>query len=125
MSELAVITKSKDLCNYIITITEKSPKKYRFVFVNRMQNLILDVIKNLYMANDFQLSKQKLSAYKLRLTHQQTALTKLRVLSYISLIAMEHKCILFKQYEIISKLNSDCQNMIGAWIVSDRKRIDI
>ena len=45
MQELQVITKSKDLCNYIITITEKSPKKFRFVFVNRMQNLSLDIIQ--------------------------------------------------------------------------------
>lgn len=28
--ELAVITKAKDLCNYIITVTDKSPKKFRF-----------------------------------------------------------------------------------------------
>lgn len=44
MAELLVVTKAKDLCNYIITITEKSPKKFRFVFVNRMLNLSLDII---------------------------------------------------------------------------------
>ena len=124
MCELSVVTKAKDLCNYVITITEKSPKKFRFVFVNRMQNLILDVIENIYMANDMKIGKGFETSYKLRLAHQHKALTNLRVLSYISLIAMEHKCILFKQYENISKLSTDCQNMLGAWIISDRKRMN-
>ncbi|MBR1453826.1 MAG: four helix bundle protein [Lachnospiraceae bacterium] len=123
MCELSVVTKAKDLCNYVITITEKSPKKFRFVFVNRMQNLTLDVIENIYMANDMMLSKVMNSTYQKRLSYQHKALTNLRLLSYISLIAMEHKCIFFKQYENLSKLSTDCQNMIGAWIVSDKKRI--
>ena len=123
MSELSVVTKAKDLCNYLITVTEKSPKKFRFVFVNRMQNLALDIIENIYMANDMKLSKDSKSTYKLRFSYQHIALTKLRILSYVSLIAMEQKCILFKQYEMISKLSADCQNMIGAWILSDRKRM--
>ena len=123
MQELQVITKSKDLCNYIITITEKSPKKFRFVFVNRMQNLSLDIIQELYVANDYRVSKEDKMSYKIRINHQHKALTNLKILSYISLIAMEHKCIIFKQYENISKLTSDLQNMIGAWINSDRKRL--
>ncbi len=32
-SELSVITKAKDLCSYVITITQKSPKQFRFTFV--------------------------------------------------------------------------------------------
>ena len=124
MSELAVVTKAKDLCNYVITITEKSPKKFRFVFVNRMQNLTLDIIENIYMANDLMLAKGMSATYQKRLAYQHKVLTNLRLLSYISLIAMEQKCILFKQYENISKLSTDCQNMIGAWIISDKKRIN-
>ena len=124
MSELSIVTKTKDLANYIITVTEKSPKKFRYVFVGRMQNLALDVIENVYMANDMKLSRDSKVAYKQRISYQHMALTKLKILSYISLIATEQKCILFKQYEIISKLSADCQNMIGAWIISDRKRVN-
>lgn len=123
MADLQVIAKAKDLCRYIITITEKSPKKFRLVFVNRMQNLILDVIENIYMANDLKLSKDSKLSFRQRFAYQHIALTKLRILGFVSLVAMEQKCILFKQYEIISKLNTDCQNMIGAWIVSDRNRM--
>ncbi len=51
-SELTVITKAKDLCTYIMTITEKSPKKYRFTLVSKLQNLALSVIENIYRANE-------------------------------------------------------------------------
>ena len=37
--ELTVITKAKDLCRYAMTVTEKSPKRFRFTLVSRMQNL--------------------------------------------------------------------------------------
>ena len=47
-SDLLVVTKAKELCSYIITITQKSPKQFRFTFVSRMQNLTLDVIENMY-----------------------------------------------------------------------------
>ena len=50
-SELIVITKAKELCSYVMTVTQKSPKHFRFTFVTRMQNLSLDVIENLYRAN--------------------------------------------------------------------------
>lgn len=41
-SELAVITKTKKLADYVFTVTHKSPKKYRFSIVSRMQNYCLD-----------------------------------------------------------------------------------
>lgn len=50
-SELAVITKAKDLCSYIMTVTEKSLKRFRFTLVSRMQNLALDTIEQMYRAN--------------------------------------------------------------------------
>ena len=45
--ELTVIVKAKDLCAYIMTITQKSPKQFRFTFVSRLQNLSLDIVENL------------------------------------------------------------------------------
>lgn len=40
-----VITVVKKLGAYIIAVTEKSPKKFRGVFVVRMQNYCLDTLK--------------------------------------------------------------------------------
>ena len=83
-SELIVITKAKELCSYVMTVTQKSPKHFRFTFVTRMQNLSLDVIENLYRANDTFVSGRDREAIKQRLDYQHKAITSLKLLAYIS-----------------------------------------
>ena len=61
-SELTVITKAKDLCSYVMTVTQKSPKQFRLTFTSRLQNLLLDVIGALHRANDTFLTKENVSA---------------------------------------------------------------
>ncbi len=122
-SELTVITKAKDLCSYVMTITQKSPKQFRFTFVSRLQNLALSAIENLFRANDVFVSKADIHSQKERLSYQRSAMTDLKVLGYIALLAMEQGCILPKQYELISRQISDCQNLLGAWMNSDRRRL--
>ena len=56
-SELTVITKAKDLCSYVMTVTQKSPKQFRFTFVSRLQNSALSAIENLFRTNDVFASK--------------------------------------------------------------------
>jgi uncharacterized protein YacL (UPF0231 family) len=51
-SELVVITKTKDLCAYVMEVTQKSPKQFRFSYVGRMQNLVLDSMENIIRANE-------------------------------------------------------------------------
>ena len=58
------MTKTKDLAKYIITVTEKSPKKFRFTLVVRMQNYILDAIENIYLANSQPIGAERLSLQK-------------------------------------------------------------
>lgn len=122
-SELTVISKAKDLCSYVMTITQKSPKQFRFTFVSKLQNLSLSVIENLFRANDVFISKTDTYARKERLSLQRSAMTDLKLLGYIALLAMEQGCILPKQYEQISRQINDCQNLLGAWMNSDRRRL--
>ncbi|MCR4594264.1 MAG: four helix bundle protein [Clostridiales bacterium] len=122
-SELAVITKAKDLCSYVMTVTQKSPKQFRFTFTSRMQNLSLDVIENLYRANDTFVTRDNPYSRDKRLELQHRAMTSLKLLTYFSLLAREQTCILPKQYEQISRQATDCMNLLGAWINSDRKRL--
>ena len=122
-SELTVITKAKDLSSYVITITQKSPKQFRFTFVSRMQNLCLDVIEGLYRANDTFVKAGDQAAWNTRLEYQRKAMTDLKLLGYVSLLAMENKCILPKQYEQISRQSTECRNLLGGWMNSDRRRL--
>ena len=120
-SELGVIAKAKELSGYILTVTAKSPKRFRFTLTSRLQNYALDVIESLYLANEVFVGKSEALKGK-RLALQHEALTKLKMLTYIAQLAMEQEGILYKQYQQISRLAYDCRNMLGAWINSDRRR---
>ena len=122
-SELTVITKAKDLCAYVMTVTQKSPKHFRYTFVSRLQNTALSVIENLLRANDVYVSGQDAAARKERLQYQRAAQTDLKLLGYIGMLAMEQGCILPKQYEQIARQLTDCRNLLGAWMNSDRRRL--
>ena len=120
--ELAVITKTKDLCSYILTVTDKSPKRFRFTLVAKLQNRALDALESLLLANEVYLANRRPENLARRLELQHQAITSLKVLGYLAQLAMEQGCILSKQYEQISKRVYDCQNLTGAWINSDRRR---
>lgn len=113
--QLYVMTKAKDLAKYIITITEKSPKKYRYTLVARLQNYVLDVLECLHLAN----SHIKGSTPRINL--QEDAKRKLALLDYFAQLAMEQGCILFKQYEQISKLQAEALMYLNKWSASDKR----
>ena len=113
--QLYVMTKAKDLAKYIITITEKSPKKFRYTLVARLQNHILDIIENLHLANSYERGSRA------RIELQENARRKLILLDYIAQLAMEQECILFKQYEQISKQQAETLMYLNKWATSDKK----
>ena len=124
-SELAVITKEKDLCSYVMTVTDKSPKRFRFTLVAKLQNYALDIIENLYRANKVFVKAGDREKAQQRIDFQHQALTELKLLGYMAQLSMEQGCILPKQYEQITKKIHDCQNILGAWLNSDRKRLGV
>lgn len=122
-SELTVITRAKELCQYILVITDKSPKKFRFTLVSRLQNYSLSVIEHLFKANQQFAGEGKTDEqYEKRLSLQQEAMTELRLLAYISMIARESQCILPKQQSHISMKIVETQRLLYAWMKSDEKR---
>lgn len=122
-SELSVITKAKDLCSYILTVTEKSPKRFRFTLTSKLQNYALNVIENLYRANEVFLIKDNPRTQERRRDYQRQAMTECRLLAYMAQLAMEQGAILPKQYEQITKKIYDVQNLLGAWMRSDDRRM--
>ncbi len=121
-SDLVVVTKVKDLVNYIFKITDKSPKKFRFTFVNRMHNLCLDIVEDLFKANEIDLRVLDEEKFAQRRFLQKDAMTKLKLLEYICLLACENECITFHQYEFIAKSGAGCLILLGNWLESDERR---
>ncbi len=124
-SELSVITKAKDLCSYILTVTEKSPKRFRFTLTTKLQNYALNIIEDLYRANEGFLVKGDVRSQERRREYQRQAMTECRLMAYMAQLAMEQGAILPKQYEQITKKVYDVQNLLGAWMKSDDRRMGI
>lgn len=119
-SELIVISRAKKLGAYVMAVTVKSPAKYRAVFVNRMQNLCLDVVQALLQANFIR--QDEAENKKLREKFQTDAIIKLKMLAYISMIAENAGCILTRQYKQISLQIGDVVNLTAAWKKSDDEK---
>ena len=119
-NELIVITVVKKLSAYVITITEKAPKKFRGVFVSRMQNYCIDTLEYLLQANYIRMDSidNKLKREEL----QKQAIVKLKLLGYIALLAFNSSCILKKQYKQISIQVAEAINLTVAWMKRDDKR---
>ena len=122
-SELLVIVKAKDLGNYIFTVTDKSPKKFRFSLISRLQNLALSMIENLYRANMvFVKDSKAIDKIEVRKKYQREAYVDLKLLGYIALMAKEQGGILAKQYEQISIRSTEVIRLLLAWSRSDQNR---
>lgn len=119
-NELMVIIVVKKLVAYTITVTEKSPKKFRGVFVNRMQNYCLDTLECLLEANFIRMDAIEKKAKREEL--QKEAIVKLKLLGYVSMVAENSGCILKKQYKQISIQLSEAINLTVAWKKSDDER---
>ena len=117
-NDLMVITVVKKLGAYIIAVTEKSPAKYRGVFVNRMQNLSLEILELLLQGNFVRIDC--LENKKKREKFQKDAIIKL--LGYISMLAENCNCILSRQFKQISIQIGEAINLIAAWKKSDDTR---
>lgn len=123
--ELFVIVKAKDLGNYIFTVTDKSPKKFRFTLVSRMQNLSLDIIENLYRANQvFVRNRDDTRRIEKRREYQREAYTAIKMLNYIAWMAREQQCILPKQFSQIAKQSTEVTQLLVAWTKADMKKLE-
>lgn len=119
-NDLIVITIVKKLTAYVITVTEKSPKKFRNVFVVRMQNYCLDTLELLVNANYIRMDSHENK--KTRENYQKEAIIKLKLLGYMAMVAENSGCILKKQYKQISIQLAESINLISAWKKSDDER---
>ena len=121
-SDLAVITYAKHLCAYVMQATQKSPKAFRFSYVAKLQNFSLEVVENLFRANEVFVVMGDTRAIAKRSEYQHAASASLKLLIYMAEMATGQGCLTMKQYEQISKQGVIVGRMIGTWIASDDKR---
>lgn len=117
--ELNVMQKTRDLCDYVLTVTHKSPKEFRFTIVSKLHGYVLSAMENLLRANELRMDGAE--HITRRKEYQLEAMIDLRLLGYFANIARTQKCILPKQYEQITQKIFECRNLLLAWIKSDAK----
>ena len=113
-SQLYVLVKAKELTNYLITVTEKSPKKFRFTLVNRLQNYSLDTIESILKANALRDTVK-------RMEEQDRAKELLNMLDAFAEISLQQGCLLPKHYEQVSKLVAETLNYLQKWKMATAK----
>lgn len=112
-----VITKTKNLVDYVLTISEKSPKKFRYSLLTKMHTACFETMEYLYEANIERLGSEKRKYY------QNKSRIRLRFIGYLAEVGQGHGCFTFKQYEVMAEKIHDCDRFLLAWIKSDDSRI--
>lgn len=96
--EMAVFTHAKKLSEYIFVITEKSPKKYRWSIISRLQNASVELVENLYRAN-FERDEA------LRITFQKCAAVCIKLIDFYAETARKKQAITIRQTAVLAKLS--------------------
>jgi hypothetical protein len=124
IDDLLVIKEAKDLCAYVFEVTDRSPVKFRFTFTSKMQGYCLDILENLYLANELYIGPGCRPAdVQERRGFQQHALARIKLLATVAEIACDRDAILPKQFAQMGKMTTSCQRLLAGWIASDHKRL--
>ena len=110
MQELIIFKKSYDFSKWLLGHTNKFPKSHRFSVAVRLENGILEFIRQISIANH----RQK----KLPLLH--IADEELIVLRINLRISHDLKFINTKSYEYAIKQLEEIGKMLGGWIKSQK-----
>lgn len=121
-SVLSCIPALKELIRYLFTVTENSPKKYRFTLIDRMQSESLDALTSVITANEIVIGRSDADNL-CRSRYQHKALGHLNCLEALILISSEVGCILPKQYKELSGRIANAKYLIRKWMESDKRRI--
>lgn len=115
--QLYVITCFNRLFEYLLNILDNAPKKYRYTFVIRIENMLLDINEELILANLTKIEDTR------RGDRQNGAYGKLIVLANLLRMAMNGRCLSFHQYEISSNYLKETKDCLLRWMKSDVSRV--
>lgn len=125
-NEFLLLVKTKDLIEYTLEVTDNSkrfPKKYRFTFVNRMQNIVLDIYELINTANELNTNNKDTLTERLKL--QNEAITKCKTMLFLIDLCLKKESIGIdhRQAEVWSKHVCNVKNMTINWHVKDKTKL--
>lgn len=120
-SQFKVSGQVTQLCEEVLRLTSKAPKKFRFSLCQRMDSLALSCLSDIYRANSLSLSNE--SSQIQRQSFQSNALVTLKILGTMGRIGTENQCFTIGEYGVLSKKITACEQLIRRWIESDNQRV--
>ncbi len=114
--EMAVFTHAKKLSEYIFVITEKSPKKYRWSIISRLQNASVELVENLYRAN-FERDEA------LRITFQKCAAVCIKLIDFYAETAGKKQAITIRQTAVLAKHIAETEKLLNGWVRSTKRKM--
>ena len=114
--EMAVFTHAKKLSEYIFVITEKSPKKYRWSIISRLQNASVELVENLYRAN-FERDEA------LRITFQKCAAVCIKLIDFYAETARKKQAITIRQTAVLAKHIAETEKLLNGWVRSKKQKM--
>ncbi|MCK5717949.1 MAG: diversity-generating retroelement protein Avd [Thiomargarita sp.] len=104
-NDLPIFTQWLTFLEWLLPITEGFPKRVRFTFADRINNLALDIVEDLIEAR---YTSKKLTIFR----QANLRLEKLRILLRL---AHTMRYLDFKRYEYAMKSINDIGKMLGGW----------
>lgn len=89
------------LCEEVLRLTSKAPKKFRFSLCQRMDSLALSCLSDIYRANSLSLSNEFSQIQ--RQSFQSNALVTSKILGTMGRIGTENQCFTIGEYGGLSK----------------------
>lgn len=108
---MTVFTKAEHLLDYTFQMTDsvkRYPKKYRFTFVNRINDLALDICINLRKCNELPVKKKR--------DLQINILADIEGLLTLIELSLQRKFIDHDQCSRWTSKVVDVKNLTGAWL---------
>ncbi|MDT2726099.1 four helix bundle protein [Lactococcus formosensis] len=116
---------AKLLLREVLKLTSKGPKKYRFSLFQKMETLALDILQDIYEANNSYVAGTDAGRILTqRINLHVDALAKVNILGTLADVAVEYGGISKGEFANLTKLISSVGRMLGAWHKSDRLRYE-
>lgn len=126
MAKFNIINKAEKVVDYVLTITEKAPKKLRCDIVPELRKQAVRIMEDIVRANFIVCNENTFDVDKAtRLGFQKDCQATIRVLEATSEICNSHSYVTNHQLEVLTKHTQELFDMVSKWILSDEKRCTV
>lgn len=123
MAKFNILNKAEKVADYVMIITDKSPRRLRSDVIPELRRTALDIMRNVISANHYRVvADTSTEELKLRRRYQEQAMIEVEVLDGIAEICVKRNYITKKQFDYLTLLTYELKDMLRNWIKSDDKR---